>query len=523
MKKTLYISLIFFAYNIFAQSSVMLTNSDHLDFLYEDIEIAGKQMGIVHIYSNYPDYNWIDDGDEGMACVDDAARAAVFYLKYGATNNDEESVRKAKALLEFIIFMQSDNGYLYNFIWPDGSINKEYQTSVNKADWWTWRGLWALMEGYEYFKDADAAYSDSILAAAQKTVEAIKEDIPAAYNTQMIGGFTKPSWLPSGTASDQASVLLIALTKYYKITADDTVLAYCKKLGDGILLMQEGGQGVYPYGAFISYENTWHGWGNSQSYALLNLFETVLDSIYLKAALKEINYFYDYIMNRNYLSEFSIGKAGNVIFSSGENKYPQIAYIIRPMVYASLKAYELTQDTSYAFKAAKPASWFYGRNAANSPMYDPDNGRCFDGINNSASVNLNSGAESTIEALLSLQAIENNPYAVREFNKIIAIEAERNFQDTPEEFKLSGNYPNPFNPSTTIDYFLSRPSHISLIIYNLLGEKIKTLLNGYHNSGSYSAVWDGKNESGLSSGSGIYLYQMISGGRSVTKRMILLK
>ncbi|HEX2982435.1 MAG TPA: T9SS type A sorting domain-containing protein, partial [Ignavibacteriales bacterium] len=516
MKTALYISLIFIACNTFAQAPVKLVNTSHLDFLYEDKEIAGRQMGIAHIYSDYPDYEWVDDGDEGTACVDDAARAAVFYLRYGKANNDVESIRKARALLEFVMYMQSENGYLYNFIWPDGSINKEYQTSVNKADWWTWRGLWALMEGYEYFKEADVSYSNILLEKAALTIDSIKKDIPAVYNTQVIGGFTRPTWLPSGTASDQAAVLLTALLKYYKAANDSVVFEYCKKLGDGICLMQEGGQGSFPYGVFLSSENTWHGWGNSQSYSLLNLFEAASDSVYLRAALKEVNYFYDYIISKNYLSGFSIGKAGSTIFSSGEDKYPQIAYIIRPMVFASLKAYEITQDTAYALKAAKLASWFYGKNPAGVRMYNPDNGICYDGINGAAAVNKNSGAESTIEALLTLQAIESSPYAAQQFNSIIEIATDGGM-NTPENFALSNNYPNPFNPSTTIEYQVSRPSHISISIYNMLGENIRTLINAYHNAGSYQTLWDGKNESGTDASSGIYFYKMTSENRSITK------
>ena len=55
-------------------------NSSHLDYLYEEINVDGKEMAIVHIYSNAPDYKYIGDDDEGFACVDDVARAAVYYL-----------------------------------------------------------------------------------------------------------------------------------------------------------------------------------------------------------------------------------------------------------------------------------------------------------------------------------------------------------------------------------------------------------------------------------------------------------
>jgi len=55
-------------------------NKAHLDYLYEEIQIDGKEMAIIHIYSNYPDYAYVGDDDEGIACIDDAARAAIAAL-----------------------------------------------------------------------------------------------------------------------------------------------------------------------------------------------------------------------------------------------------------------------------------------------------------------------------------------------------------------------------------------------------------------------------------------------------------
>lgn len=394
-------------------------NTSHLDYLYEDKEIAGKQMGIVHIYSDYPDYKWIDDSDEGIACVDDGARAAVFYLKYGGLSGNTESIRKAKNLLEFVIYMQSESGYLYNFIWEDGSINKEFKTSVNEANWWTWRGLWALMEGYEHFKNTDAVFSKRLLKTAEKIAEAVKKNIPAAYDMQDMDGFKRPKWLPFGTASDQAAVMIMGLSSYYEASHDEAILNYCNKLAEGIMLMQEGDADNFPYGAFLSWENTWHGWGNSQAYALLRLYKITKNESYKSAALKEIDNFYDYLIKEKYLTEFSIKKEDGKIISPNEKKYSQIAYIMRPMIYSSIEAYTITADTVYANKAAGLALWFFGNNPAGAQMYSPESGRCFDGIHDEKIINKNSGAESTIEALLSLLKVESHPVVNNQFKKIL--------------------------------------------------------------------------------------------------------
>ena len=79
------------------------------------------------------------------------------------------------------------------------------------------------------------------------------------------------------------------------------------------------------------------------------------------------------------------------------------------MIFASLEAYLITGDVAYAILAGKLAMWFFGNNPAKQVMYDHLTGRTFDGINSAIKINFNSGAESTIEALLSIQAVESNP------------------------------------------------------------------------------------------------------------------
>ena len=132
-----------------------LVNTKHLDSLFEEIEVDKQLMGIIHIYSEYPDYNWVGDDDEGIACVDDAARAAIFYLRHFESSKLEGSLLKAKALINFIIYMQAENGFYYNFIWEDHSINKDFKTSKAEPNWWAWRAMWSLSEADPWLKEAE--------------------------------------------------------------------------------------------------------------------------------------------------------------------------------------------------------------------------------------------------------------------------------------------------------------------------------------------------------------------------------
>ena len=97
----------------------------------------------------------------------------------------------------------------------------------------------------------------------------------------------------------------------------------------------------------------------------------------------------------------------------------------------------------------------------------------------------------------------------------------------PKEFSLSQNYPNPFNPATTIRYQLSavgRPrSTVTLRIYNLLGELVRTLVDKEQAPGYYSVVWDGKDNLGEEVSSGVYFYRLKAGGFSQVKKMLLMR
>lgn len=93
----------------------------------------------------------------------------------------------------------------------------------------------------------------------------------------------------------------------------------------------------------------------------------------------------------------------------------------------------------------------------------------------------------------------------------------------PQEFALGHNFPNPFNPETEISYELPQTSQVVLTIFNLMGQKVKTLINDKIAAGRHSVRWDGKDEAGKSVPSGVYVYRMTAAGNTYQKTMTLLK
>jgi hypothetical protein len=95
--------------------------------------------------------------------------------------------------------------------------------------------------------------------------------------------------------------------------------------------------------------------------------------------------------------------------------------------------------------------------------------------------------------------------------------------ETPRAYALAQNFPNPFNPVTTIKYDMKEKGLVTVKIFNVAGQLVRTFVSEVKDAGSYAAVWDGKNNLGAEVASGIYFYKMETSGFSATKKMVLLR
>jgi hypothetical protein len=95
--------------------------------------------------------------------------------------------------------------------------------------------------------------------------------------------------------------------------------------------------------------------------------------------------------------------------------------------------------------------------------------------------------------------------------------------DLPTEFALHNNYPNPFNPVTNILYDIPEVSEVNLEIYNVMGQRVRTLVQGTQEPGRYQIVWNATNDFGQALSSGMYIYRIQAGDFVSVKKLVLMK
>jgi len=140
----------------------------------------------------------------------------------------------------------------------------------------------------------------------------------------------------------------------------------------------------------------------------------------------------------------------------------------------------------------------------------------------SAEVNLDDVGEMSV-------VVTRTGYLPYEGNITVSLAADVNQDENSagiESFELSQNYPNPFNPVTSIHYSVSNKSkatHTSLKIYNILGQQVRTLVDGFQKAGNFEVIWDGRDDEGNDLSSGIYFYTLVADDYRSTRKMTFLK
>jgi len=372
-------------------------NLDHLRHLGMSVVVKGQPVRVVSLYAEAPDYHLAGsparDGFEGIAAVDDAARATVIYLRDYEVTGDPRSHDEALGLLAFITAMEQGDGEFVNFIDSTGRQNLSAPSSRKSMSYWAARSIWALGEAVRVLGPKDSTQLTTIRPVLDRAIARMAREIDAG---RLIGGST--------TATSEALLGVLALQKAERSTARASL---GMKAADLIAARSAGTMQTAPWGAHVDGPAApWHAWGSRSVEALATAQNTLGRLEHGASARKEA----DGLWGRFLLA----GQIPSEVAGDGTAKwYPQIAYGIGTIVDGYLALAEISNDPRYAIFAGLAAGWFLGANPERLSMYDEKTGRTFDGIDGPTplKLNRNSGAESTIEALLALQRVTSNPIA----------------------------------------------------------------------------------------------------------------
>ncbi len=377
-------------------------NIDHGLYLIDSTELeSGEILKWIAIYADAPSYEHIVDSDEGATCVDDVGRFMEVIEFEINKQNRKELLPLAEGMVKYLLHLSREDGLWYNFLFPDGSINTSHENSLPEFSWWAVRGLRGLGAGYRIFAnrsdyDELAERISSRFMKSQPHLDTLFSTYPEMSMAD--DGSMRPSWNLS-KAPDQSAELLMALAGVHGL-GDFSYDKEIQYLAEALMGWQYTGDDLKYKGLYYCWQNTWHGWGNNQAFALLQAYIISADQRYLNSVKLWADHFVPTLIELNFPAEFKLDSTG--VWHSKD--FSQIAYGMNSTYRGINLLAAVTGNPEYKTLSEKVFAWFKGENIASTQMYDPVSGRCFDGINSIDKVNHNSGAESTIECLLAIQA-----------------------------------------------------------------------------------------------------------------------
>jgi hypothetical protein len=312
------------------------------------VPAAGPNARALSVYADGDDATLAarDKGFEGVACVDDAARALVLFLDLWRETDDPRLRRWAIGMLDFVLYMQRSDGWFHNFIrdW-DGTINEDGPTSYAGATFWQARAIRALAKAHLALRDPRVA---GPLAAgfAGVTENVASPDVRSIHVLAAL------------------DLMYAGLTPVVR----ETLERWCDEIAEcrsGDVLLNSPG------------EPSPHLWGHVQ------------EGVLADAAI---------VLDRPDLLDVARRSARELIVPEIERGFAQQTvqpYGVASVVYVMDRLYVATNEPVYATLRDHARAWFDGRNPAGSPVYDRVSGRVADGVDD-GHVNDHSGAESNI-------------------------------------------------------------------------------------------------------------------------------
>jgi hypothetical protein len=317
--------------------------------LTRQVPAAGRRALALKVYANDEDQGLAarDQGFEGVACVDDAARAVVLLLDLFRDTGDRRLGEWATGLLGFLLYMQREDGRFHNFIrdW-DGTINTDGPTSYPGGTFWQARAVRALAKAHLVLRDPR-------VAAPLARGFAFATENPAPPDVRTIHVLAA------------LDLMRVGLTPVLR----ETLERWCDEIADcreGAVLLNSPAETAPP-----------HLWGH------------VHEGVLAEAAP---------VIDRPDLLVLARQSANSFLVPQIEGAFPESTvqpYGVAAAVYAMDRLYQATGEAAYARWRDQARAWFDGRNSASLPVYDRVNGRVADGIDEGR-LNPHSGAESNI-------------------------------------------------------------------------------------------------------------------------------
>jgi hypothetical protein len=292
-----------------------------------------------------------DTGYEGIACLDDTARAALLALAVYERNRSRKALALARRWLTFVEYMQYPDGEFANFIRNAAGVrNATGPTSVKGGYAWSMRALWALARAYRL--TGDEAYLDRFLACELPPTEDNKVNaVLALSNLELFGARPSAEWR-------------------------ERAMSHVERILDS--------NGEY----FVDLPGRDHVelWGYHQLHAVAATARVLGEERMLLQCRATVRSLLAPDVRARFWYSYPDQKKDGVC-----------AYVVAPIVQGLSELYRATGIKKYCDLALQGSAWFYGRNDARTAMYDPTTGMCRDGITDGVA-SLNYGAESSIEA-----------------------------------------------------------------------------------------------------------------------------
>jgi hypothetical protein len=414
-----------------------LTNLAHLDFLTDAVAPPAQPghttyrldrepaVGVVWVYANHlpaGGYQHTGGGSydpvlntygQGSFDADDISRAAVVYLRHWRRWADQHSRDEAYQLLRGLTYLQTASGpnagNVVLWMQPDGTLNPSPtprdtpDPSDSGPSYWLARTIWALGEGYADFRAADPDFAAFLEDRLDLAIDALDRQVLTRYGQyQTVDGVPVPAWLIVDGA-DATSEAVLGLSAYVRAGGTQAARTALAELADGIAKMGDGTPSTWPYGAILPWalsRSVWHAWAAQMPTALAAAASTLHQPRLLRPAVADAVTFTPHLLT-------ATGPDNGWLPAPIDGT--QIAYGADARVQALLALSQASHSSGLRQLAGIAAGWFFGQNPAGVPTYDPSTGVTNDGVSADGSVNLNSGAESTIHGLLTMQALDANP------------------------------------------------------------------------------------------------------------------